>query len=68
MNLYQSILFALFLYRNGKKINANSWVDYFVLSFFLENTIYVDIVNVFKEKNKDKRGSLKLAVIYFPFL
>jgi len=43
-------------------------VVYFVLSFFLENRIYVDIMSVFKEKNKDKRGSLNLAVIFFPFL
>jgi len=25
-------------------------------------------MSVFKEKNKDKRGSLNLAVIFFPFL
>ena len=29
----------------------------FVLSFFLENRIYVDIMSVFKEKNKDDRAN-----------
>ena len=32
-------------------------IVYFVLSFFLENGIYVDIMSVFKEKNKDERAN-----------
>ena len=43
-------------------------VVYFVLRLFLGNRNYVDIMTVFKEQNKDKRGSLKLAFIYLPFL
>jgi len=45
-----------------------SWVGYFVLSFFFENGSYVDIMTVFKGENKDKRISQDVTFIITPFL
>ena len=56
------------LLRNDEKINPHSWVDYFVLSFCFKNRSYVDIITVFKVKNKDKRSSQECKVIFSPFL
>ena len=36
----------------------------FVLSFFFKNGIYVDIVSIFKEKNKGKRDSQECTFIF----
>lgn len=44
------------------------WVVYFVLSFFFENGIYVDIMSVFKGENKRKRGSQNCTFIFGSFL
>ena len=55
-------------FRNAVRINATFWVAYFVLSFFFKNGIYVDIMTVFKEKNKDKRSSQNVTVIFSAFL
>ena len=44
-----------------------SWVGYFVLSFFFENGSYVDIMTVFKGENKDKRISQDAIFIITPF-
>ena len=45
-----------------------SWVGYFVLSFFFKKRSYVDIITVFKGENKDKRISQDVTFIITPFL
>ena len=52
-SLKLAVIYFPFL-SNETYINVCSWVDYFVLSFFFKNGIYVDIVSIFKEKNKDE--------------
>ena len=43
-------------------------VAYFVPSFGFENRSYVDIMTVFKAKNRRKRSSLKCKVTFGAFL
>ena len=46
---------VLSLLSNDEIISPPFRRDYFSLSFFFENPIYVDIMRVFKEENKAKR-------------
>ena len=45
-----------------------SWIGYFVLSFFFENGSYLHIMTVFKGENKDKRISQDVTFIITSFL
>ena len=53
---------------NDEKISSIFGRGYFGLSFFLENGSYVDIMTVFKEKNKDKRIRPNVGVIILSLL
>ena len=53
---------------NDKRISSSFRRDYFVLSFCFENRSYVDIMTVFKVKNKGKRSRPNGEVILLSLL